>query len=342
MSNEKTRDSEQVMTGTTSSSPTNSSLITHPSILTAFWVLVIQSAQRHWRVRQMGWVSVGLLTMVVVIVALVTARGGWDLKQRRPYRDAPTFRQFAEQKRLPYQFALNAGFAPADLGISSLVLTTQQHLLTSEKLMHNWAFVNFTRWAMLGAYLGFVLPLFTLAYASAAFGTERESRSLVWLMTRPIPRSGIYLAKFLGTLPWCVAFSLGGFLAICAAGGPLGEAAMRMYWPAAIAATIAFAALFHLIGALFRRPVVVGLVYVFFFEALVAVLPGSLKLLSIGFYSRCLMYNAATAAGYPTEMLDMIQPVSNSTAWWVLGFVTIGLTALGMWLFARSEYRDDV
>jgi ABC-type transport system involved in multi-copper enzyme maturation permease subunit len=320
---------------------TNRALPT-PSILTAFGVLVVQSAQRHWRVRQMGWVSVGLLTMVVVIVAVVTARGGWDLRQRRPFRDAPTFRQYAEQNRLPYQLALGAGVAQADLGISSLVLTSQQQILTSEKIMHNWAFVNFTRWSMLGAYLGFVLPLFTLAYASAAFGTERESRSLVWLMTRPIPRSGIYLAKFLGTLPWCIAFGLGGFFAVCAAGGPLGEASMRMYWPAAIAGTIAFAALFHLIGALFRRPVVVGLVYVFFFEALVAVLPGSLKLLSISFYARCLMYNAATVAGYPTEMLDMIQPVSNSTAWWFLGFATIGLTALGMWLFARSEYRDDV
>ena len=124
-------------------------------------------------------------------------------------------------------------------------------------------------------FVGFVLPLFTLSYASGAFGTDRESRSLVWLMTRPIPRGGIYLAKFLGTLPWCVAFGLGGFVAVCMAGGAPGREALALYWPAAAVGTVAFASLFHLVGALFRRPIVIGLVYVFFFETVVAALPGS-------------------------------------------------------------------
>jgi hypothetical protein len=108
-------------------------------------------------------------------------------------------------------------------------------------------------------------------------------------------------------------------------------------------ATLAFAALFHLIGAIFRRPVVVGLVYVFFFEAVVAALPGSLKLLSLTFYARCLMYNEAAAAGYPMDMLPaMTQTVSGETAWAVLAAATAGITLVGMWLFARSEYRDDI
>ena len=85
-------------------------------------------------------------------------------------------------------------------------------------------------------------------------------------------------------------------------------------------ATISFSALFHLIGAIFRRPVVVGLVYVFFFEALVGSLPGSLKLLSLTFYARCLMYNAAETAGYPVEMLEVSQTVTSPTAWAVLSF----------------------
>ena len=202
--------------------------------------------------------------------------------------------------------------------------------------------MNFTRWVILGAFLGFVLPLFTLSYATAAFGTERESRSLVWLMTRPIPRSGIYLAKFLGALPWCVLLGLGGFAALCQAGGEYGRRAFVLYWPAAVVATITLSALFHLIGAIFRRPVVVGLVYVFFFEALVGSLPGSLKLLSLTYYARCLMYNAAGAAGYPVGMLDATQTVSSTTAWSVLAGAALALTGLGMWLFARLESRDDI
>ena len=103
-----------------------------------------------------------------------------------------------------------------------------------------------------------------------------------------------------------------------------------MYWPAAALATVAFAALFHLIGAIFRRPVVVGLVYVFFFEALVGSLPGSLKLLSLTFYARSLMYNEAAAAGLPgRDAASVSQAVSSTTAWAVLASATVGLTCAG-------------
>ena len=50
---------------------------------------------------------------------------------------------------------------------------------------------------------------------------------------------------------------------------------IRLLPPSVLAGSIALAALFHLMGALVRRPAVVGLVYIFFFETLVANLPGS-------------------------------------------------------------------
>ena len=232
---------------------------------------------------------------------------------------------------------------PTEDALRSLILSVPQAAMTSDKFLKDWGFMTYSRWVVHLVFMGFVLPLFTLSYASGAFGTDRESRSLVWLMTRPIPRSGIYLAKFLGTLPWCLAFGLGGFVAVCVAGGPIGREALARYWPAASMATVAFASLFHLVGAVFRRPVVVGLVYVFFFEAVVAALPGSLKLLSLTFYARSLMYNAAKAAEYPVEMLPaMTTVVSSETAWAVLGGATVAINLAGMWLFARSEYRDDV
>jgi len=334
-------------------------------------VLVVQSFQRHWRVRQMGWVSLGLLGIVVAWVAVFTARGGWELAQLRARRSTLTNAQEAERlsPRNRYlalgEMAESQPFVPSEGrsarvlplrphempnplnptedALRSLVLSIPQAVMTSEKFLKDWGFMTYSRWVIHLVFMGFVLPLFTLSYASGAFGTDRESRSLVWLMTRPIPRSGIYLAKFVGTLPWCLAFGMGGFVAVCLAGGEHGREALGRYWPAAAMATVAFASLFHLVGAIFRRPVVVGLVYVFFFEAVVAALPGSLKLLSLTFYARSLMYNEAAAAGYPVEMLPaMTAAVESETAWAVLGGATVVITLFGMWLFARSEYRDDV
>ena len=341
-----------------------------PRAMRAWWSLVVHSAGRHWRVRQMGWVSLGLLGVVVVWVALVTHRGGWNWAEQRARRSYLSNAQEGE-RLLPRNRYLSVGemaqpdesapdprppaqalplrphempnpLNPTEDGFRSLILSVPKAVVSSDAFLRNWGFMTYSRWVVHLVFFGFVLPLFTLSYASAAFGTERESRSLVWVMTRPIPRSAIYLAKFLGALPWCLAFGLGGFVVVCWAGGPFGREALVRYWPAAAVATVAFASFFHLIGAIFRRPVVVGLVYIFFFEAVVAALPGSLKLLSLTFYARSLMYNEADAAGYPTELLPaMAGAVSSATAWWVLGCAAVAINLVGMYLFARSDYRDD-
>ena len=331
------------------------------SVGLAFWVLIVQSFQRHWRVRQMGWVALGLLSVIVIWDAAVTlSPAGWGLDNRRVRRTQVTYREYGEELRPSSRYEallrppepfpkrpMLVNETPAPLeplrdSLTSLVLSIPHAVMQSERFLADWSFTNFARWVVLSAYLGFVLPMFTLAYASGAIGSERESRSLIWLMTRPMPRSSIYLAKLFGTLPWCLLFSVGGFGALCLAGGEQGRVAFRLFWPAALAGTIAFSALFHLIGAIFRRPVIVGLVYVFFFEFLVAALPGSLKMLSLTFYTRCLMYNEAVAVGYPGAMLDVPAPVTSTTAWAMLTVVPLVLTLLGSWLFARFEYRDDV
>ncbi|HEY8504597.1 MAG TPA: ABC transporter permease subunit, partial [Gemmataceae bacterium] len=175
----------------------------------------------------------------------------------------------------------------------------------------------------------------------SSIGAEREGQSLIWLLTRPLPRSAVYLGKLLATLPWALGFNLAGFALICLAAGPVGQRAFALYWPAVAAGTLAFTALFHLIGAVFRRPAVVALLYAFFIEALVGDLPGTLKRVSISYYTRCLMYHEARGQGVELEDSAVFVPVSPETAWAVLLGATVALTLVGMAVFARSEYRDD-
>ena len=89
------------MNNPSSDSPASSSLLTpHPPLPSAFraWcVLVIQSFQRHWRVRQMGWVSLGLLGLVVFWVALITQRDGWNIANQRARRSANSYQQEADR-----------------------------------------------------------------------------------------------------------------------------------------------------------------------------------------------------------------------------------------------------
>jgi len=311
-----------------------------PSPLAAFAALVAFSFRRLWRVRQMGWVAVGLLAVLTATVAIIThGPAGWGLPDRYSFRFQTKYRDIPQQLDQVQGLPL----PPDGVALQVGVVGAFRAVLADDKFLADWAFLNFSRWVVFTMYLSFLLPLFTLAYASGAVGTEREGRTLIWLFTRPLPRWAVYLAKFLGVLPWCLLASVGGFAVLCLAGGELGVRAFATYWPAAVAGTVGFAALFHLIGAIFRRPAVVGLVYVFFFETLVANLPGSLKQLSLNYYARSLLYNEATATlGTVTpDSLDVYAPADPTTAWVTLLAAALGLTLLGMYLFGRQEPKDE-
>jgi len=160
------------------------------------------------------------------------------------------------------------------------------------------------------------------------------------LLHQPLPRPGIYLAKYIAVLFYSLAFNLGGFALICLVGGRAGRPAFSLYWPGVVCATLAFSALFHLMGACFRRAAVVALVYSFFLETVLANMPGYMKRVSIGFYTRCMMFDEAQKFGIQPEKPYIYLPVGSLTAEWVL----IGITALslgiGMMVFSRSEYHD--
>ncbi|QVL32395.1 ABC transporter permease [Telmatocola sphagniphila] len=293
------------------------------SRLSAWLFLFSLSLRRQFRIGQMVAIALGLLILLTIVVGFITQRLGWDSLNLRLLRHDPR------------QLGWFAGGAIFPL----IEETKHMSNLRAETL----PVAVFTRWVVFFLYLGFLMPLWSLSFATAAVGTDRENKSLIWLLTRPLPRWSIYLAKFLGVLPWCVLLNLGGFATLCLAGGSVGRQAFVLFWPGVLAGSIAFAALYSLIGAMFSRPAVVGMLYAFFFETILSELPvpGTLKRLSINYYVRCLMYDSAELKNIPTESGSLFVPLSGTTTWLVIVSATILLTGLGMWVFSRFEYRDD-
>jgi ABC-type transport system involved in multi-copper enzyme maturation permease subunit len=196
----------------------------------------------------------------------------------------------------------------------------------------------FSRSVVFSIYVSFLLPLWSLSFATEAFGGEREAGSMVWLLTRPLPRPAIYLGKFVALLPWSLGLTLGGFALICLAGGRPGLVALLLYWPAVLWAGLAFSALFFLIGSAFRWPAVVAIVYSFFLETILGNMPGYLKRVSISFYTRCMMYEVAGGYGVQPEKPSVYLPVDGTTAWLVLAGLTVVLLMIGVVHFSRREY----
>jgi len=322
-----------------------------PSAFRAFWALVLFSLKRHAKVRQLGWVALALLLILSGQIVVVGNFGlGWRLEARVRTVSNPndekgndpvemTYKQYG-QERLPMYVVIPS--TPEGFGLKVAVAGAFRAMMEDTDFLDDYAFLSFVRVVVFQYFLSFLLPLFTLAYASGAIGAERESRTLIWLFTRPLPRWAVYLAKYLGTMPWCVGVCGLAFTLMCLCGGKYGLRALEMYWPAALAGSLAFGSLFHLIGALFRWPAVIGLVYVFFFELLVGALPGSLKQLSLSFYTRSLFYNETASAikRVRPENVDSFAPTDSATAWVALLASSLVMTLLGMWLFGRQEPKD--
>ena len=315
-----------------------------PSAWRAWRALVWLSLARQARARQMVAIALGLVAVSVLIVGFLSLTGRWSMARWRfPPRVGPTFPAVADQAQL---VASIAHPDPGGQAVSAAVLGSFRVLVLDDvrgddgSPMPGGGFVVFCRAVVFLVFLGFLLPLWSLSFATEAIGGERESGGLLWLLTRPIPRPAVYLARFVALLPWALGLNLGGFALLCLAAGPPGRLALWLFWPAVFWATLAFAALFLLIGACFRRPAIVALLYSFCLEMILGNLPGYLKRASVSFYARCMMFDQASEYGVQPEKPSVFLPVDGTTALLVLASATVVLLGLGMWLFSRTEYDE--
>jgi hypothetical protein len=330
----------------------------HQSALKAWLYLVWFCTVRQARVRQMVWIALALLALTATVVGLNTLADEWTMHNRRwawtpittgtsysgkvrpetPRHDAKPdeFKRFTygDTAKAMQTLAYVAPWAPVGAAIENGVAN-----LCWQMLQHSDFYV-FSYYVVFSLFVGFLLPIWSLSFATEAISGEREGRSLIWLLTRPLPRWSVYLAKFVALLPWSLALNVGGFGLLCLLAGPPGHKAFWAYWPAILGATLAFCSLFHLMGACFRRAAVVALVYSFFLETLVGGMPGYMKRLSIGFYTRCLMFEAAHGYGLEPEKPSIYLPVDAVTAWVVLLGMTAVLLLAGMIIFSRRQYQD--
>jgi hypothetical protein len=305
-----------------------------PSALRAWLALVWLSWRRQARLRQMVAIALLLLVFAVFLVVLNTALGAWSMRPWRfPYRQGPTYAQWADRSQV--LFAVLSG-APGDQAFPAALLGSCRAVLDQS------GFMVFTRWVIFSIFLSFLLPLWSLSFATESFGGEREANTMIWLLTRPLPRPAIYLARYVALLPWTLGLNVGGFGLLCLAAGEPGRLAFRLFWPAVVWATLAFSSLFCLMGVCFRRPAIVALVYAFFLEALFGNLPGYLKRVSVGFFARCMMFEAAGELGVQPQRPSVFLPVDGTVAAAVLAGAAVVLLLAGMWVFSRSEYHEVV
>jgi ABC-2 type transport system permease protein len=189
-------------------------------------------------------------------------------------------------------------------------------------------------------FVGMLTPLLTLIYATSAFADEREDRTLVYLLTRPLGRWRIYLAKAAGVTPVVLAVVIGSLGLVCLVAGEPGRAVFTRFLPGVALGSVAYTSVFLLFGAIAPRPLIMSVVYAFLVEGLVVNMPGTLKRIAISYHTRCLLYHAGSDLGLGPENARHFSPISAEWATGVLVTLIVILLAWGAIAFQRREYRD--
>lgn len=189
-------------------------------------------------------------------------------------------------------------------------------------------------------FVSAVVPLVALALGTSGVGGDREDRTLLFLLVRPLPRPLVLLAKTAATLPLAVGLVAAGFWVHCALASGVGPPAWNHYLAPVVLAVLAYLGLFQLLAVAFRHGTVVALVYALFIELFLGNVPGIIKRVAVNYYGRSLMYTAGGADGLVPPDPQIFEPISVAAAeLTLLGFALLGLLA-ALAVFQFREYRD--
>jgi ABC-type transport system involved in multi-copper enzyme maturation permease subunit len=201
------------------------------------------------------------------------------------------------------------------------------------------AFRSFSEF-LLVIFASFLVPICAIAYGATSLGGDREDRTLVFLLVRPVPRPLLLLAKFAASWPLTIGLTVGSFWVYCRLAGAVGGTAFTAYWPAIFLMATAYVCLFHFFAVCFRHATILALLYSLFMELLIGNMPGIIKRVAINYYGRSLMYSAGRPHGLRAPDDRWFELLEPATAAWALVGIAIALMFAAMLIFQCREYRD--
>jgi ABC-2 type transport system permease protein len=170
-----------------------------------------------------------------------------------------------------------------------------------------------------------VVPIVALTLASSGFGAEVDDGTVVYLVTKPIPRSQIVVTKLLVTVLVCVTLTVGSTLAtgLVALGGFDTTRLLVGFTAGAALGSVLYTAVFLALGLVTRRGMLVGLVYLVVWEGALSRLFAGTRTLSIRQYML-----SATDAISTADATVFTALLPHRTAFIMSGVVAVGAVVL--------------
>jgi ABC-2 type transport system permease protein len=168
-----------------------------------------------------------------------------------------------------------------------VVLAAAMSAFTGEGESYEADFINNVLDALLVAA---IIPIVTMALATAAFGVELADRTLSYLVLKPIRRSLIVLPKLLASIvivgPLVIASGVAAtLLGLDGNGQPAVAVGVALF-----AGIVAYAAIFTWAGLISTRAFSFGLIYVFLWEGVLSTFLPGVRYLSVRGYTLAIMH----------------------------------------------------
>ena len=194
-------------------------------------------------------------------------------------------------------------------------------------------------------YLRFTVPVLGVFYGTSLMADEVEDKTITYLFTRPIRRGAVLIGKYLAYLGCTIFVVLPSvmlvYLLVVPMQGTLGGSFIDLLKDLALLALglAVYGALFAFIGAKFKRPLLIGLVFIFGWEQAALAFPGYLKQFTIAYYLQAMVPHAMPNDGVVSLIQGIFResPGLLASLFWlaVIWAVFLGLAA---WVVERREY----
>jgi ABC-2 type transport system permease protein len=192
-------------------------------------------------------------------------------------------------------------------------------------------------------YLFFIVPVLGLFYGTALMADEVEDKTITYLFTRPVARGAVLIGKYLAYLACTVLVVLPSvmivyFLLVPFSQLPSTFGNLVIDLGLLALGLAVYGALFAFVGAFFKRPLLIGLVYAFGFQQIALALPGSLKQFTIAFYMNALVPHVMPSDGVSSLLQSMFR---ENPPLWVCLFWLFTILAVFLYMATRVVERKE-
>jgi ABC-type transport system involved in multi-copper enzyme maturation permease subunit len=194
-------------------------------------------------------------------------------------------------------------------------------------------------------YLRFIVPVLGVFYGTSLMADEIEDKTITYLFARPIRRGAVLVGKYLSYLACTVFVVLPSvmlvYLLVVPMRGTLGGSFLDLVKDLVLLTLglAVYGALFAFVGAKFKRPLMIGLIFIFGWEQAVLAFPGYLKRFTIAYYLQGLVPHAMPS----DSVISLVQGIFRESPTLLgslvgLGVILVVFLAWGVWTVERREY----